>query len=163
MRNLSNIRGHLREAKIHSELSHPYWWPHMRADLTDWCRSCLRCATCRVRKPVRSRLTPIPVRGPFDRVRLDVLQLPKTSRGNHYEVMFMDYLTKWPEVFATADETAPTIAKLLVEMISCHKVLNQLLLDQGLSFLSRLLLQVSSVMGVKKSILVPTTPKAMAL
>ena len=54
--------------------------------------------------------------------------------------MFMDYLTKWPEVYATADQTAPTIAKLLVEMISHHEMPNQLLSDQGLSFLSRLLL-----------------------
>ena len=45
--------GHLREAKIHSELSRHYWWPRMHADLTDWCRSCLRCASRSVGRPVR--------------------------------------------------------------------------------------------------------------
>ena len=29
----------------------------------------------------------------------------------------MDYLTKWPEVFAATDQTALTIAKLLVEKL----------------------------------------------
>lgn len=29
----------------------------------------------------------------------------------------MDYLTKWLEVYAAKDQTAPTIAKLLVEGI----------------------------------------------
>ena len=102
-------------------------------------------------KPVRPPLTPIPVSGPFDRVGVDVLQLPTTCRGNRYAVVFMDYLTKWPEVFATADQTALTIAKLLVEeIISRHGVPTQLLSDQGPSFLSRLMLEVCTVMGVKK-------------
>ena len=60
---------------------------------------------------------PIPINGPFDRIGVDILQLPKSSSGNRYAVVFMDYLTKCPEVFPTADQTAPTIAKLLVEGI----------------------------------------------
>ena len=66
---------------------------------------------------VKPCLTPIPVSGPFDHVGIDVLQLPKSSRGNQYAVVFMDYLTKWPEVFAAMDQTALTIAKLLVEKL----------------------------------------------
>ena len=86
---------------------------------------------------------------PFDRVGVDVLQLPKTSTGNRYAVVFMDYLTKWPEGFATADQTAPTIAPLLVEeIISRHGVPSQLMSDRGPS--SKLLLAVCSVMGIKK-------------
>ena len=66
---------------------------------------------------------PIPVEGPFDHVGVDVLTLPKMKRGNKYAVVFVDYLSKWPEVFATSDQTAPTIAKLLVkEIISQHGV-----------------------------------------
>lgn len=143
--------GHLREAKIHSELSRHYWWPGMRRDIAQMCRSCLTCATRGVGKPVKPPLTPIPVNGPFDRVGVDVLQLPKTRQGNRYAVVFMDYLTKWPEVYATPDQTAPTIAKLLVEkVISRHGVPHQLLSDRGPSFLSKLILEICSVMGVKK-------------
>ena len=143
--------GHLREAKIHSQLSRHYWWPGMRKDISHWCRACLTCASRNIGSPVRPPLTPIPVGGPFDRVGVDVLQLPKTKRGNKYAVVFMDYLTKWPEVFATADQTAPTIARLLVEeLISRHGVPNQLLSDRGPSFLSKLLLGVCDAMGIKK-------------
>ena len=28
-----------------------------------------------------------------------MIQFPKSSRGNQYAVVFVDYLTKWPEVF----------------------------------------------------------------
>ena len=49
----------------------------------------------------------------------------------------MDYLTKWPEVFQAKDQTSLTIAKVLVEFITLHGVPNQLLSDQGTSFLSK--------------------------
>ena len=117
--------GHLREAKIHSQLARHYWWPRMRRDIAHWCRACLTCASRYPGRPIRPQLTPIPVSGPFDRVGVDVLQLPKTKRGNRYAVVFVDYLTKWPEVYATQDQTAPTIAKLLVEgIISRHGIPN---------------------------------------
>ena len=91
--------------------------------------------------PVRPPLTSIPVGGQIDRVGVDVLQLPITKRGNKYVVVFVDYLSKWPEVFATQDQTTPTIAKLLVEeVISRHGVPRELLSDRGPAFLSKLLL-----------------------
>ena len=66
--------------------------------------------------------------------------------------MFTDYLTKWPEVFATSDQTSITIAQLLVEhVISRHGVPAELLSDQGTAFLSRLMLDVYKLMGIRKS------------
>ena len=34
---------------------------------------------------------PIPVGGPFERVGVDVLKMPKTERGNDRIVVFVDY------------------------------------------------------------------------
>ena len=71
--------------------------------------------------------------------------------GNQYAVVFVDYLTKWPEVYATPDQSAYTIAKLLVDQIVCrHGVPAQLLSDRGMAFLSQLMQEVCSVLGVKK-------------
>lgn len=86
-------------------------------DIVKWCCACLVCATHSVGRSIKPFLTPIPVHGPFDRIGVDVLQLPKSNSGNCYTVVFMDYLTKWLEVFPAADQTAPTIAKLLVEEV----------------------------------------------
>ena len=66
-------------------------------DVNNWTRACLICATYHVGWKVRPPLTPIPVSGAFDRVGVDVVQLPKTKRGNRYAVVFVDYLTKWPD------------------------------------------------------------------
>ena len=95
--------------------------------------------------------TPIPVGGLFDWVGVDVLQLPLSCQGNQYAVVFMNYLTMWPEVFAVPHHTALTIARLLVEqVISQHGVLSQLLSDCGSAFLSNLVQELGVVMGMKK-------------
>ena len=140
--------GHLKCAKAHGQLSRHYWWSGMRTDIVNWSRGCLTCATRGVGRKLKPSLTPIPVGGPFDRVGVDIIQYTKSSKGNQYAVVFVDYLTKWPEVFPVRDQTAP---KLLVENIICHHgVPNQLLSDRGANFLSNLLKEVYSLMGVKK-------------
>ena len=95
----------------------------MRKEGTQLCRSCETCASCDVGKPVKLYLTPIPVAGPFNQVGVDVIKFPCSFQGKGYVVVFIDYLTKRPEIFATADQTLVTIAELLVEhIISRHGV-----------------------------------------
>ena len=143
--------GHLREAKINGQLSRHYWWPRMRSDIEGWCRACLTCATRRPGLAVKSELTPIPVDGPFDRVGVDVIQFPKSASGNRYEVVFVDYLTKWPEVFPAADQTTATIARLLTEeIILRHGVPRELLSDCGPAFLSKVMCELYKVLGINK-------------
>ena len=123
----------------------------MRRDIRRWCEACLTCASRQVGQTVRPPLTPIPVAGPFDRVGVDVLKFPRSASGNQYAIVFVDYLTKWPEVFATGDQTALTIANLFVREVVCrHGVPSQLLSDRGAAFLSQLMAQVCEVLGVKK-------------
>ena len=88
---------------------------------------------------------------PFLRVAVDVLTMPLTSRGNRYIVVFMDYFTKWAEAFAVSDQQAPTIARLLVENIVCrHGVPEELLSDRGSNFLSSLIMEMCTILGIKK-------------
>ena len=122
--------GHLRDGKIYGQLSKHYWWPRMRSDIIYWCRSCIVCAKRKTGRQETPPLTPIPVHGPFHRVGVDVIQFTKSHEGNRYAVVFVDYLTIWPEVFAAPDQSALTIAKLLVEhIISRHGVPGELLSD----------------------------------
>ena len=100
---------------------------------------------------LKPQLTPIPVARPFDWVGVDVIQFPKSHNGNQYAAVFVDYLTKWPEVFATPDQSAATIACLLVEhVVSCHGVPAALLSDRGAAFLSKLMAEVNLLLGIHK-------------
>ena len=142
---------HQREAKTHFLLSRHYWWPSMRQDIRRWSEACSTCFERRAGPKPHIPLTPIPVAGPWDRVGVDVLQLPRSNTGNRYLIVFVDYLTKWVEAFATPNQTSLTIARLLVEeVVSRHGVPNELLSDRGTNFLSRLMEEVYKLLGVKK-------------
>lgn len=56
----------------------------------------------------------------FDRVGVDVLKFPKSAARNQNAIIFVDYLNKWPEVFATSDQSALIIANLFVKEIVCR-------------------------------------------
>ena len=124
----------------------------MRQDIIKWSRACKICASRQVGTPIHTPLTPIAVAGPFDRVGIDVIKFPTSSKGNKYAVVVMDYLTKWPEVFPTRDQTSITIARLLVEQIvPRHGVPVELLSDRGAAFLSKLMEEVYSLLGIRKT------------
>ena len=49
---------------------------------------------------------------------VDVVQLPVSDWGNKYAAAFIDYMTKWPEVYAVPDQSS----LLVKHMISHHGV-----------------------------------------
>ena len=124
----------------------------MRSAIGKQVRSCLTCATRKgTGRAKRLPLQPIAVGGPFHRVGVNVLQLPLTQSGNQYKVVFMDYLTEWVEAFAVANQTATTIAQLLVEEVFCrHRAPEELLSDRGPNFLSEVVMEVCRLLNIKK-------------
>ena len=67
-------------------------------------------------------------------------------------VVFQDYLTKWVEAFAVPNQTAETVAKLLVplEIFCRHGTPEHLLSDRGTNFLSALVKEVYQLLNVAK-------------
>ena len=103
-------------------------------------------------KPIKLYLTLIQVGGAFDRIGMDIIKFPCSRTAMTYAVVFVDYLTKWPEIFATANQTSPTMARLLVEEVITHQgVPSELLSDLGTSFLLKLMEDVYKLMGITKT------------
>ena len=147
-----SFAGHFSPKALYKTLSQKHWWKGMYRDIYKFCRSCLTCAsykgTSRWMKPP---LIPIPVGGPFHRVGVDIMELPLTVNGNKYVIVFVDYLTKWVEAFPAPDQTAETIAKLLIDHIICrHGVPEELLSDRGANLLSTMILEICKLTGMKK-------------
>ena len=116
--------GNFAEQKIYATLRERYWWRGMWNNVRCYCQSFLVCVPRKgPGRRQRPKLQPIPVGGPFHTVGVDVLQLPRSFERNQYAIVFVDYLTKWPEVYAVPDQTADTIARLLIkEIVSRHGV-----------------------------------------
>ena len=147
-----SLSGHFAARSMYNTLARRYWWEGMYGDVHCYCRACLTCASHNgTGRRHRAPLQPIPVSGPFERVGVDIMKMPLTERGNQYVIVFMDYLTKWVEAYATEDQTSETIARLLVDNIVCrHGVPAELLSDRGQNLLSGLMQEVCNLLGMHK-------------
>ena len=75
--------------------------------------------------------------------------LPETINGNKYVVVFVEYLTRWPEAFAIAKADAPTIAMLIKDHIVPRFGAPEILLsDRGSIFISELITTVCASLQI---------------
>ena len=144
--------GHFSGPRTYNSLAYNWWWERMYSDVISFCKNCPQCAivsgTGRRCKPP---LCPISIERPFQIFGLDIMELPKTDKGNKYAVVFMDLFTKWPFVYATPDQKSLRIAKLLVdEIVPFCGVPEALLTDRGTNLLSHLMLDLCEMLGTKK-------------
>ena len=124
----------------------------MYSEVYRFCKGCLTCAAYRGGgRRTRAPLKSIPVGGPFERVGVDLMELPLTTLGNRYVIVFLDYLTKWVEAYPLPDQTSETIARVLVDRVICrHGVPRELLSDRGANLLSAVILDVCQLTGMAK-------------
>ena len=144
--------GHFSGQRIYNVLVRNWWWRGMYADTVAFCKRCPDCAVVtgagRQHKPP---LHPIPVERPFQKVGVDIMDLPLTERGNRHVIVFQDMFTKWPMVFAIPDQKAERITRLLCEeVVPFFGVPEALLSDRGTNLLSHLMLDVCDLLGTKK-------------
>ena len=132
----------------------PYLWARMHGDLERWVH---RCQLCQQRKPPpakkRARLVTYQVGAPWERIAADVAgPFPTTKAGNKYILVIQDYFTKWVEIFPMPNQTAETVATLLVDQVlsrfGCCRYFHS---DQGSNFESQVMAEVSRLFGVTKT------------
>ena len=141
-----------------------YYWNQMYDDIKKYVQTCNACQ--RFGKPQRNEsLHSIEVGKPFERVGIDIVgPLPKTTRGNKYIVVAIDYLTKWPEAKALSNATAENVADFIYEDIICRHGTPQILLtDQGTHFKNKLVTELCEKFKVKHKLSSPYHPQTNGL
>ena len=132
----------------------PFIWVGMRGDVERWVRA---CQLCQQKKPPshkkRAKLVSYQSGVPFERIAADVAgPFPATDSGNRFILVVQDYFTKWVEAFPMADQTAETIATILVDNIfarfGCPREFHS---DQGTNFESQVMREVHRLFGIQKT------------
>jgi hypothetical protein len=148
------LAGHLGEKRTLERIRVHYWWLGMFSQVKKWVRT---CPTCQQRNHPKGRTPGLlqsipPASRPFQRLGVDLIgPLPTSRKGNRHLLVFVDYLTKWPEVFALPEATADAVARVYVEQIICrHGAPEALLSDRGKQFLSEVLRHVNEYLRVRK-------------
>jgi len=117
------------------------------------------------RPKTKNELHPIPVDSPFYRIRIDFVgPLSRTSRGNKYIIVAIDYLTKWPEAKAVKDVTAKNIVKFLYEDIICgHRCSTKILSDKKSHFNNQLVTELMEQFHIHHNLSTPYHPRTNGL
>ena len=145
------LAGHFSGPKLYRTLVQSWWSPQMYSDTIDYANSCPQCAVVRgTGRQQKPPLHPIITECPFQIVGVDIMELPITSKGNRYVIVFQDLFTKLPMVFPTPDQKAVHIPQLLVEIIPTFEVPEAILSDKGTNLLSFLIKEICKMMGIEK-------------
>ena len=148
------MAGHLGVRKTHDRILNHFWWPTLRKDVAEYCRSCHTCQV--VGKPNQkiptAPLKPIPAFDePFSRVIVDCVgPLPKTKAGNQYLLTIMCASTRFPEAIPLRNIKAPTIVKALTKFFTLVGLPKSIQSDQGSNFMSGLFQEVMCELGIEQ-------------
>lgn len=145
--------GHLGTKKTTSKVVERFKWPNMHLDITNWVKSCAICSRRKGPLGVRGLQVPHEVpETPFEKIGIDFIgPLPRTERGNAHILVICDYTSRWPEAFATTDQKATTVSKVLMDEWICrYGAPTQLLSDQGQNFLSGIVREICDLFKTRK-------------
>ena len=150
------LAGHLGLKKtLHKILEH-FYWPSMRKDVTEFCRTYHTCQL--VGKPNQTnpkaplRLIPV-FEEPyaFSRVIIDCVgPLPKTKSGNQYLLTIMCASTRFPEAIPLRNIKTKTIFDALIKFFSFFGLPKSIQSDQGSNFMSGLFQQVMHELKIRQ-------------
>jgi hypothetical protein len=133
-----------------------FYWPSLRPDVTEYCKSCLSCqARNRPTTAPAGQLEPIVTSRPLELVGIDLLtNLPRTSSGNLHVLVLTDHFTKHVQLYALPNMEARTIAAQLLHFTLSFGPPVRLISDRGANFLSGIITAFRVFFGIGHT---PTT------
>ena len=146
--------GHMGITRTIHRARERFFWPKMRTSIINFIQQCIACSQSKYQPHQgNAPLRPIQVSEPFVFWALDYMgPLQETATGNKHILVVMDHFTKWCEAFATKDQKAKTVARVLVSRLFSRfgppTVIHS---DQGKNFDSILMHEVYNMMGLKKT------------
>jgi len=148
--------GHLGITKTYDRILQNFFWPGLKTDVVNFCKSCRTCQI--VGKPNQvvppAPLHPIPAIGePFEHVIVDCVgPLPKTKSGNQYMLTVMCVSTRFPEAIPLRSITAPAVTRALTRFFTTFGLPKVVQSDQGSNFMSRTFKQALQSLGVSHAV-----------
>lgn len=146
------LAGHLGVKKTLARVLKQFYWPTVRRDVLNFCRSCHACQIAGKAGhflPV-APLQPAPVvEAPFSRVIIDCVgPLPRTKKGNVYLLTLMDVATRFPEAVPVRNIRAPVVIEALLQFFSRVGLPREVQSDRGTNFTSGVFQNVMCELGI---------------
>ncbi|XP_073729489.1 uncharacterized protein [Misgurnus anguillicaudatus] len=125
--------------KTYKRLQEVAFWPGMWSDVKRHVKTCITCQKFKNdnQKPAGKLQQTIPTR-PNQMIGVDIMgPLPRSTHQNEYLLVFVDYYTRWVELFPMRNATAHTVATIFrKEILTRWGVPDFLVSDRGVQFTS---------------------------
>ena len=146
------MSGHLDLKKTYHTILTHFYWPGLRTDVSNYCRSCHICPVVGIPNQVipKAGLQPIPAFDePLSRIIIDCVgPLPKSKSGNKYLLTIMCASTRFPEVIPFRNIKTKTTVKALVKFFTFVGLPKSVQSDQV--FMSGVFQHVMHELGIKQ-------------
>lgn len=96
------------------------YWPTMVQDIERHCSDCPRCTLAKAGKKVHSSLGSLIARRPLEVLAIDFTVLEKGHGGLENVLVLTDIFTKYTQAVPCKDQTAKTVAAVLVRCLVCQ-------------------------------------------
>ncbi|KAL0821690.1 hypothetical protein ABMA28_005122 [Loxostege sticticalis] len=147
----SPTAGHMGVERTMHRISSRFYWPGMRATVTEYVKNCVPCQRYKAdnRKPAGLLQSPAGARR-FEVISIDLFgPLPETPAGNRWILIVEDVCSRWIELFALKKATSVECAKTLIEEVLLRfGVPRRMVSDNGVQFVSEIMQQVCYTFGI---------------
>ncbi len=160
------LSGHLGIKKTLDRITQRFFWPGIRKDVTEYCRSCEPCQLAsKYHTKFKAPMISLPVvEQPFERIAMDIVgPLERSKSGNKYVLVICDYSTRYPEAIPLRSIEAKKIANELVKLFSRVGIPKEILTDQGSNFTSKLLKEIYHMLSIRGITTSPYHPQTDGL
>lgn len=141
------------------------YWPAMSKDIEQYVKQCYRCNESK--KPyhqIRTPLGRLVASKPLECIALDFTVLEPSSDGRENVLVITDVFTKFTVAFASRDQKASTVARLLSqEWFFRYGIPLRIHSDMGRNFESSIIRELCKVYGIRKSSTTPYHPESNSL
>ena len=150
----SVLGGHLGTDNTRKKIISSFFWPGILGDIVRYCRSCEQCQRTLSKGLVRKApLEHFPlIEIPFLRCAVDIIGPinPASEKGNRYILTCVDFATRYPEAVPLRNIDNVSVAEALVGIFCRVGVPKEVLSDNGSSFKSEMMTEVSRLLSLRQ-------------
>ncbi|KAL7631326.1 UNVERIFIED_CONTAM: hypothetical protein RMT77_018372 [Armadillidium vulgare] len=152
---------HVGKQKLYSLLIQRIWHPKINTICADITSSCFKCQAYKISNIIYAPpILKIATSRPFELVAMDLIQFPKTARGNHYALVMVDHFTKWVSAVPLRNKQSATVTDLVKHQILpfLPRLPERLLTDNGREFIGPEFEEFLRNQSIKHVLTTPYTP-----